>query len=197
MFNRHVQYFVYSVLPFGLSSAGCIFTKCLRCLVKHWRSKSFQIVVYLDDGFGLESSYELCSKNAAKVKQDLIDAGFILNNQKSVWKPVQKLKWLGFVWDMNNDCLEIPQNKLSDVLSCIQHFQKGSYFTSARMLAQLTGRIISMSMVLGNIAELMTKHLYHAIVNRTSWDSLFNVSCDSNKLTELNFWKEKCLSSPK
>ena len=48
-FGEQVNYFTFSVLPFGLSSVGYIFTKTVRVLVKYWRSIGFPIVVYLDD----------------------------------------------------------------------------------------------------------------------------------------------------
>lgn len=50
------RYFTYTVLPFGLTSAPYIFTKVLRPLVKYWRSRRFHCIVYLDDGFILEST---------------------------------------------------------------------------------------------------------------------------------------------
>ena len=50
------RFFVFLVLPFGISSACHLFTKLLRPLVKHWRAKGFSIVVYVDDGWGTESS---------------------------------------------------------------------------------------------------------------------------------------------
>ena len=51
-FGEQIKFFTFSVLPFGLSSAGHIFTKTVRVLVKHWRSLGFPMVVYLDDGMG-------------------------------------------------------------------------------------------------------------------------------------------------
>ena len=44
-----VNYYIFTCLPFGLSSACYIFTKVVRPLVKFWRSKGFLIVLYLDD----------------------------------------------------------------------------------------------------------------------------------------------------
>ena len=52
-------YFVFTVLPFGLTSAPFIFTKVMRYLVKHWRINEF-------------------------VKKSLQNAGFIINEEKSV-----------------------------------------------------------------------------------------------------------------
>jgi hypothetical protein len=37
------------VLPFGLSVAPLIFTKCMRELVGFWRSGGLRLLVYLDD----------------------------------------------------------------------------------------------------------------------------------------------------
>ena len=53
--NGVEKYFVFSVLPFGLSSAGHIFTKVVRTLVNYWRSQSFPIIVYLDDGWACDT----------------------------------------------------------------------------------------------------------------------------------------------
>ena len=45
VFSGTVKYFCFTVLPFGLSSAPYIFTKCLRPLVKFWRFNGIKIVV--------------------------------------------------------------------------------------------------------------------------------------------------------
>ena len=47
--------YLFTVLPFGLSTACYIFTKLLRPLVKYWRGQGIRIVVYLDDGIGAAS----------------------------------------------------------------------------------------------------------------------------------------------
>ena len=48
------RYYIFTVLPFGLSTAGHIFTKVVRCLVRYWRSLSIRIIVYLDDRLLIE-----------------------------------------------------------------------------------------------------------------------------------------------
>ena len=78
------RYFSFQVLPFGLSSAPCIFTKCIRPLVKHWREKGFFIVVYLVDGWCTASSFNECKSVADSVKDDLSKAGLVPNIEKSV-----------------------------------------------------------------------------------------------------------------
>lgn len=55
-FSWDSKFYVFNVLPFGLSTAGYIFTKVLRHLVKVWRSKGLRVVLYLDDGFVVTES---------------------------------------------------------------------------------------------------------------------------------------------
>ena len=43
------KYFVFTVLPFGLSSAQFVFTKVVCPLVKHWRFHAVKIVCFLDN----------------------------------------------------------------------------------------------------------------------------------------------------
>ena len=40
------RYFVFTVLPFGLSSAPFIFTKVMRELLKHWRKNLIKIAIF-------------------------------------------------------------------------------------------------------------------------------------------------------
>ena len=46
-FSWQKRYYVFTVLPFGLSTACYIFTKIVRPLVHYWGAKGLQIVVYL------------------------------------------------------------------------------------------------------------------------------------------------------
>jgi hypothetical protein len=46
-----------------------------------------------------------------KFRKDLVSAGFIVNDEKSVWEPIQRLEWLGFIWDLRQGSIEIPETK--------------------------------------------------------------------------------------
>ena len=89
------SFFMFTVLPFVLSSAPYIFTKLLRPLVKHWRSQGIRAVVCLDDGFDIESTESLSQFHSNIRRSDLAAAGFIANDDKSVWVPVQFIVWDG------------------------------------------------------------------------------------------------------
>ena len=57
--NSTRRWYVFRVLPFGLSTACYVFTKLLRPLVKRWRSMGLRCVVYIDDGITAASSAEM------------------------------------------------------------------------------------------------------------------------------------------
>ena len=69
------KYFIFTVLPFGLSSAPYVFTKVFRPIVTHWRSQGVPIVLYLDDGAVCLSDFELAVHTSNIVKTDLSKAG--------------------------------------------------------------------------------------------------------------------------
>ena len=108
--QNDTKYFVFAVFPFGLSVAGWVFTNMLRPLVKRWRSLGFQVIVYLDDGWGSHDPQKSVVVSSY-VNNDLQKAGFIINNDKSFWKPVTRLEWLGFIWDLEAGLIQIPKRK--------------------------------------------------------------------------------------
>ena len=59
---------------------------------------------------------------------------------------------------------------ISVLLSSIREVSSSRVVT-ARMLAQVTGRIISCMLVFGHICKIMTKALHSVIVARASWNA--------------------------
>ena len=81
-------------MPFGLTSGPYLCIKMLRPLVRYIRENGSRLVIFLDDGWGVNSNYELTLKDATFVKSVLLDAGFLINEKKSILKPTQVLEWL-------------------------------------------------------------------------------------------------------
>ena len=53
-----MKFFVFTVLPFGLSTAPFVFTKMIKPLVEYWRFDSIKIACFLDDGLGIDNTFE-------------------------------------------------------------------------------------------------------------------------------------------
>ena len=189
--NGVVRYFTFTVLPFGLTSAPYIFTKCLRPLLKHGRGKGLFVVLYLDDGWGRESSRDDCEKAAVSVKSDLIASGLVPNKEKSVWCPTQIVDWLGLSWNSIEGSLSVTQRRVKDIKSNIQRLQEELSLVTVRKLASFAGKIVSLAPVVGKIAQLKTRFLHMEIVKRAHWDYAFVLKSKSEVIDEIFFWKSE------
>ena len=184
-----VRYFSFQVLPFGLSTAPFIFTKTLRPLVRHWRKKGFFIVLFLDDGWFRSDSETGCEFVAKSIKEDLLSAGLVPNCEKSVWTPVQEINWLGMTWNAEAGSLRVIERRITDILECIDNIICGFPMTTARKLASLAGKIMSLYPVVGKVAQLRTRFLYTQVVKRSHWDKIFRLESDNQLINEVFFWK--------
>ncbi len=188
-FGGVTKYFSFQVLPFGLSSAPFIFTKCMRPLVKHWRSKGVFIVMFLDDGWGTSSSHSECYQIAQAVKKDLLSAGLVPNAEKSVWYPTQSIDWLGMNWDSETGMLRVIQRRVNNTIDCINETIDLLPQVSARKLAKFVGMVISFKPVIGHLVQLKTRFSSMTICQQRHWDSVFNLHGSSEVIEELFFWK--------
>ena len=104
-----------------------------------------------------------CQKETEFIRNSLLAAGFFVNVKKSVFSPVQELEWLGLSWNSIDFTLRIPERRISDAKACLNKVISLLPLLTARQLASFTGKIISMSPVMGNIVNLMTKRCYKVI----------------------------------
>lgn len=169
-FGETVKYFVFTVLPFGLCSAGYVFTKVVRPLIAHWRKDGIKITVYLDYGLCLAETEKLCCEQSVRVKNDLILSGFVPNKDKCIWTPVQTLVWLGFTWNLKSSLMELPLIKIENFINLIDVILSKAFKVKIRLLAKLCGKIISFSPAIGNVTQIMTRCTFSVINLRQDWD---------------------------
>ena len=169
-FDGCTRYFSFQVLPFGLSTAPYIFTKCLRPLVKYWRSKGVCMVLYLDDSWICTRSKSECLCVSKAVKSDILAAGLVPNKEKSVWVPSPRIVWLGLSWDAQEGSIQVTERRISDILNTIADIQNYLPFVTARRLASLAGKLISLSPVVGLITQLKSRFLHYEIIKQYHWD---------------------------
>ena len=180
------KFYMFRVLPFGLSTACYVFTKVLRPLVKHWRSQGRRAVIYIDDGICAASNVQDAACNSQAIQNDLARAGFVVNTSKSRLTPHQVGEWLGFIINLAEGCFSVPNDKLVRLKSSglsLMHLSR----VHIRAVASVVGRIMSMSLALGPIARLRTRALYADINQCLSWRAYVDLSEDSK--SELCFWQ--------
>ena len=141
-----LAFFVFKVLPFGLSTAPYIFTKVSRVLISHWRSQGFKVFMFIDDGIGGAGGEEIAQQVSDVVKEDIIEFGFLLASEKCYWKPQLALIWLGHSMDMRNGLVFVTEGRIEKLTqsleSLIQQVAAGKVLVKARRLASIIGQII-------------------------------------------------------
>ena len=117
---------------------------------------------------------ESCRIKARDVRADLCNAGFVVNEDNSVWEPTQALDWLGVTWNFVLGSLEIVERRIVKIINTIDRIIDAE--VSARELASFTGRIISTGPVVGNIGRIMTRHCVLSTLCRDNWIILYPLS---------------------
>lgn len=87
----------FTCLPNGLSSAPSCFTKLMKPVYASLRSRGFHLVGYIDDILLLADTPQELDKQVSDTIKLLKSLGFTVHDTKSVTKPSQQVKFLGFI----------------------------------------------------------------------------------------------------
>ena len=183
-----VRYFVFTVLPFGLSTACYCFTKLMRPLVRFWRGRGLKAILYLDDGVVAVKGKEEALRESKQVQQDLQNAGLVTNLEKSQWKPTRCIEWLGFIIDLEKGQFLVPPGKLASLHENLMRVNDLPC-VPACMLASVIGKIVAMSLALGPVTRMMTRSMYGVLNAKQSWCQCLLLSPEAKQ--ELNFWLDQ------
>lgn len=190
--NGKISYFVYNVLPFGISTAGYIFSKVLREPVRHLRSEGIKIITFLDDGIAAGSSFEVTSNVSYSIKMLFQNLGFLFADDKCNWILSQNCDWLGLHWNTEKGQVHISNDRIYRLNLCLDtihgEVQKNVLYFRAKFLAKIVGQIISMKVVFGDIVRMKTRFLYYCISSKASWEA--QVKITANALREIEFWRK-------
>ena len=182
------RYFVFTVLPFGLTLAPFLFIKVMRCLVTFWRVQGIKISVFIDDGFGSADNVQ-SNIHSLVVKKSPTEAGFVINTQKSIWQPQRELTWLGVNINLDKLCFSIPQTRIESIFFSLEKIIKKLPYTAARKLEKVCGKLISTKFVMGHIVRLKTRNLYKIIGARHFWDNRISVRENDGVINEIHYWR--------
>ena len=180
------KYFMFTVLPFGLSSAPYIFTKLVRPMVKHWCAQGISSIVYLDDGIDMEGNPVTSEQNSRIIQSDLHLSGFLPNQDKCVWQSTQEVNWLGIQWNGLVGKITISPHRIESILQDLQKTLSDPHI-SARKLASIAGKIVSTGPVMQNLARIMTRDSQMSVVSAQDWDAPFQL--DGYCTLEFEFWE--------
>ena len=82
------------------------------------------MVIFLDDSLGGGVNAIKAKINSLTVRADLtrhcfLIPGFLINEEKSLWEPVQVITWLGTVFDTHQGFISVTERRISKLKSSI------------------------------------------------------------------------------
>ena len=129
--------------------------------------------------------------NSLTVHADLLKFGFVINEEKSIWEPVQIITWLGTVLDTTQGFISVTEQRISKLKVNIDSVLKGdSVIVNVRSLATVVSQIISLTPCMGGVTRIMTRSLYAVVNTKVSWNS--TVVLTKEACSELMFLESEC-----
>lgn len=125
-------------MAFGLAPAPRVFTKLLKVVVSSLRKQGMRLVIYLDDKLLLNESKEGIVSNTKTTIEILQLLGFLINWEKSVLIPSQRIEYLGLLVDSLALSFSLPDEKVMSVIkSCSDSIADG--YVPLRRIAFILG----------------------------------------------------------
>ena len=125
------------------------------------------------------------------LKNELGNAGFVSNEEKSVWAPCQTIIWLGIVCNSGNGTFAISEIRLQNISAAIDSIIDLDFVVSARHLASFTLYITEYFNRLDHrkyIARILKSQCVMSTMCAQHWDVL--VELDQHSKEEIIFWRK-------
>ncbi len=174
-------YFVWQVLPFGLSSSLYFFCKTVRPVISFLRMEGVRITSYVDD-FCLCAQQQHIDNHKRLLIGTLSWLGWVINEEKSTLHPESSKQYIGYkITTGENPALHVPNERIYKLRKDLKRVLSKCHIT-ARMLARIAGQCVSMSKAV-QPAKLMLRRL---LASKTSWSDVLML--DENTKSDLQWW---------
>lgn len=185
----------FNVLPYGLSVAPRIFTKIMREVMNHLRSKGYRSVIYLDDILCIGDTFSECLRNVTETLNLLERLGFVINWEKSMLVPKQNCKFLGFMFNTIEMSLCLPvdkRNKISKLINIYLTLPK----CTIREFSKLIGVLVAACPAI-KYGWLYTRSLERAkfLALQQNDDYSTKIKLPKDILPDLRWWNTNITSS--
>ena len=133
--------FWFISLPFGLSPAPRVFTTVLRT-VKDWARRLLMLIFqYLDDWLNAACSFQKAWQMTVMFVHKCLDLGLLINLDKSELIPVQKILFLGRVFDFTTGRIYVSPDavkSISSKISTISEFTRPPLWRAESLLGSMS-----------------------------------------------------------
>lgn len=184
------RYYVWNVLPMGLSLSPWVFTKITRPILQYLRQNGRRATAYMDDFSLMERGQIECLTYTQQFCDLMCRLGWFLSTAKSRTSPSQRQEVLGFIVDTTGEpTLRVPAAKLRQASHQISRLLRKASAgpIPVKHLAQIAGQLVSMTRAIVR-GKLLLRSLYRCIATKRSWqDSIYLTKAARE---DLEWWKD-------
>ena len=121
---------------------------------------------------------------------DLLKSGFVPNEDKSQWEPIQIITWLGVILNTIDGSIKATDERIATLSRNLENLSTDQNPTRVHVkrVASVAGQIISLSSCVGPVARIMTRFLFSVISSAVSWDC--EVLLTQDAISEIDFWRD-------
>ncbi|XP_074505795.1 uncharacterized protein LOC141775954 [Sebastes fasciatus] len=133
--------FQFKVLPFGLSLAPRVFTRCMRAALAPMQARGMLILPYLDDWLICALTREQAERDTASLLHHMTRLGLTVNHAKSCLIPSQRVVFIGLTLDSRHMLAFPTPRRVNAILQLLLRFRKNRrlrYSLFLRLLGMLT-----------------------------------------------------------
>ena len=122
--------------------------------MKHWWDKGLRLVTYVDNGAGVDQDRDEAVRLSMEVRRDVLLSGFVANEEKSQWKPVQSGELLGFIMDLRPGTSQVPPRRVDALKQLLSDTVAKKFVVSTELLSHITDSLVTVGLALGPVACL-------------------------------------------
>jgi len=134
--------FQYTCLPNGLASAPRLFTKLMKIVYATLRRLGHINMGYIDDSLLIGDTFDECINNVNDTVSLIEKLGFIVHKDKSIFKPVKIIQFLGFWIDSEKMMVYLTNEKMQTISKECKNLMLKNV-SSIREVARVLGLIVS------------------------------------------------------
>ena len=158
--------YVHAALPFGISQAPQAFTQIMQIVYSPLRVLHLPTAAMIDDSAGGAAALPLACWRLAVHARLLAALGWVLGLSKSTLWPTRLFKFLGFIVNLSQGALLIPDKKLEQFQLLLDELQTS---WDDKLVAHAAGKLASFAPAL-RLAPLLTRALRAEVLARTEGD---------------------------
>jgi hypothetical protein len=185
--NGEIIYWVWAVLPLGITDAAHIFTCLTNPLMGFLRLRGVRSIIYIDDLLSLSKSFNSGLLQDQLIQETFLKGGWIFKPSKSSGPPSQKVKFLGLIVDSVKMKFAIPPDKLVKLIEgakFLLSFRK----LHVRLLASWVGLLQSCRLAIGPLVSIMTRSVYDVISKAPYWSS--HIYLEDKARFQVQWWSD-------